>query len=310
MDRSAARPATQADNGVKEARRVTWTGFWCNAALGSAKIVVGIAGKSGAVVADGVHSLSDFLTDLIVLVMVTIGRKGEDERYEYGHGKYETFGTLLVAVALVVAGLLLLAEGIRSVVDIAGGDIPPRPAMITIAVCVVSIIVKEWLFHYTVRVGRRIDSATVVANAWHHRSDAFSSVATLAGVAGAIFLGEHWRILDPIAQIVVAVMIVVVGIKSAGPAILELLEVALPVQERETISHIIATTPGVKAFHHLRTRRNGASRIIDVHLKVDPDITVVAAHDIATEVERRIKAQWPAGAMVTTHIEPVEEVGA
>lgn len=295
------------DNAVKEARKVTWTGFWCNAALGSAKIAAGVAGRSGAVVADGVHSFSDFLTDLIVLVMVTVGRKGESDRYEYGHGKYETFGTLLVVVALIIAGVILFVEGVKSVIDIAGGNVPPRPAMITIAVCVISIVVKEWLYRYTVRVGRRIESQAVVANAWHHRSDAFSSVATLAGVAGAIFLGEGWRVLDPLAQIAVAIMIVAVGIRSARPAVFELLEVSLPAPERERIGEIISSTPGVKRFHHLRTRRNGMNRIIDVHLKVDPAMTVVAAHDIATEVERRIRAEWPSGAIVTTHIEPAAE---
>lgn len=292
------------DEEVRQARRVTWIGFWCNALLGTIKVVVGILGRSGAVVADGVHSFSDFLTDLIVIVMVTIGRKGSDEQYEYGHGKYETFGTMLVAFALVVVGGILLWEGTEQTLACIAGSVPPRPAMVTIVVCVLSIAVKEWLFHFTVRTGRRINSATVVANAWHHRSDAFSSIATLIGVAGAIFLGEHWRILDPIAQVIVAVMIMVVGYRTARPAILELLEVSLPKNERDQIEQIIITTHGVKDFHHLRTRQNGTMKIVDVHLKVDPDITVTEAHDIATDVEHVISRMYSGRAMVTTHIEP------
>lgn len=291
---------------VKRARHVTWVGFWCNAGLGTAKVLAGIFGHSGAVIADGVHSFSDFLTDLIVLVMVTIGRRGENDQYEYGHGKYETFGTMLVAIALIIVGILLFWEGLESTITTIGGDIPPRPAMITIIVCVLSIVVKEWLFRYTARVGREINSATVVANAWHHRSDAFSSIATLIGVAGAIFLGEHWRILDPVAQMVVAVMIVVVGYRTVRPAILELLEVSLPVKDREIIENTIASTPGVDAYHHLRTRQNGSRKIIDVHIKVAPDISVVEAHDIATDVEHRISRDFNGNALVTTHIEPYE----
>lgn len=291
-------------NEARVARRVTWVGFWCNAALGSLKVLIGILGHSGAVVADGIHSFSDFLTDLIVLVMVSIGRRGENSQYEYGHGKYETFGTMLVAVALIAAGAILLYEGIAQIVDFAAGNIPERPALITLAICVVSILVKEWLFRYTERAGKKINSSAVIANAWHHRSDALSSVATLFGVAGAIFLGAHWRVLDPVAQVVVAVMIIIVGIKSARPAILELLEVSLPRHDRDAIEDAILATNGVRDFHHLRTRLNGTRKIVDVHLKVDPDLTVTQAHDIATEAEHAISRLFNGRALVTTHIEP------
>lgn len=286
------------------ARHVTWVGFWCNAVLGTIKVLAGIAGRSGAVIADGIHSFSDFITDVIVLVMVTIGRRGADRRYEYGHGKYETFGTMLVAAALIVVGVIIFREGLMDVLAAAGGEELPRPGGIALGVCVLSVVVKEWLYRYTVRAGRRINSSAIIANAWHHRSDAFSSLATIAGVGGAMFLGEQWRALDPIAEMVVAVFIAIVGIRAARPAVLELLEISLPHADQVRISRVISDTVGVQSFHHLRTRRNGPAAIIDVHIKVNPFIPVIEAHAIATDVETRLRHLLGSTTIVTTHIEP------
>ena len=289
---------------VRLVRHVTWVGFWCNAVLGTAKIITGVVGRSGAMVADGIHSFSDFVTDLIVLIMVPIGRRKADARYEYGHGKYETLCTLLVAVALAVAGLALLWEGLGKVIAVASGASLPRPGWIALAAGVVSVVVKEWLYRYTAAAGRRVGSEAVVANAWHHRSDALSSLATIAGISGAMFLGSHARILDPLAEMVVAVFIVAVGVRMSRPALLELLEISLPAPQRQAIAEAIRGTRGVMAFHHLRTRRNGPVSIIDVHIKVDPDIQVRQAHDIASAAERRISDAVGGNALVTTHIEP------
>ena len=297
-------PAAGTDPSVKMARHVTWVGFWCNAALGTFKIFAGIIGRSGAMVADGIHSFSDFVTDLIVLVTVTIGRRKADLRYEYGHGKYETLGTLLVAVALVLVGGLLFWEGLEKVIAVARGAILPRPAWIALAAGILSVAVKEWLYRYTVAVGRRIRSTAVIANAWHHRSDALSSIATIAGVCGAMFFGVRGRILDPLAEMIVAIFIVAVGIRTAGPALFELLEVSLPPQEQEIIRRALLSTEGVESYHHLRTRRNGPRTIVDVHLKVNPYITVVEAHRIATEAEQSVARAIGTDTLVTTHIEP------
>lgn len=293
---------------VRIARHVTWVGFWCNAALGTAKIITGVVGRSGAMVADGIHSFSDFVTDLIVLIMVPIGRRRADSRHEYGHGKYETLCTLLVSMALVIAGLILFAEGLDKVISVARGATLPRPGWIALAAGIVSVAVKEWLYRYTAAAGRRIDSPAVVANAWHHRSDALSSVATVLGISGAMYLGEGARILDPIAEMVVAVLIVVVGVRSSVPPLLELLEVSLPAAQRQAIAEAIRGTRGVKTFHHLRTRRNGPVAIIDVHIKVDPEITVRHAHDIASAAEARVTEAVGGRAIVTTHIEPYNPV--
>lgn len=297
-------PSGGTDNSAARARHVTWVGFWVNAILAVLKIAAGVMGRSGAMIADGIHSMSDFVTDLIVIVMVGIARRKPDARYQYGHGKYETLATLIISVMLGLAGLAIFYDGLMGVIDTLGGTLLPRPGMIALVMALVSIAAKEWLFHYTKRVGDSISSAAVVANAWHHRSDALSSVATLAGVAGAMFLGEHWRVLDPLAAMLVAVLIVIVAVKLAGPSVKELLDVALPPDMTARMADIIASTPGVKAFHRFRSRRNGNSLIVDVHIKVDPSITVVAGHNIATSVENRLRHDFGNDMITNIHVEP------
>lgn len=290
---------------VKIARHVTWVGFWWNALLGTVKIIAGIAGRSSALVADGIHSFSDFISDVIVLVMVGIARKKPDRKHEYGHGKYETLATILLAIVLFIIAIGILVSGIRQIIGFIHGEEIPRPETLTLVICAAAIIVKEWLYQYTRRAGIRIKSEAVIANAWHHRSDAFSSIATLAGVAGAIFLGNWGRICDPIAAIIVAIFIIIVAVKMASPAISELLEIALPEEEQIEISHAITSTPGVVTFHHLRSRRSGANVIIDLHIKVNPEISVVAAHHIATSVENNLKSHFGKYSTLTNiHIEP------
>lgn len=291
------------DNVVKVGRRVTWVGFWVNAVLAAVKIAAGIAGRSSALVADGVHSLSDFATDLVVIVMLGVSRRSEDENYTYGHGKYETLGTLVIAVLLMCVGVMMFYDGLAGVIRAAGGELPPRPGMVTLVVAILSIVSKEWLFHYTRRWGERIGSAAVVANAWHHRSDAVSSVATLLGVAGAMWLGHRWTVLDPLAAMLVSVFVAAVGFRLAAPTMKELLEVSLPAAVVTDMKQVVASTPGVVAFHHFRSRRNGTRMIVDLHIKVDPDITVSRAHDIATDVETRLRDKF-GDVLANTHIEP------
>lgn len=292
------------DEALRVARHVTWVGFAWNALLGTAKVIAGIVGNSGAVIADGVHSFSDFITDVIVLVMVTVSHRKANRRYEYGHGKYETFASMLIAVLLIIVGLGIFIDGLHNVVLTIHGEELPRPGMIALVICLVSIVIKEWLYHYTRRAGMRIRSGALVANAWHHRSDSFSSVATLVGVAGAMWLGPQFRVLDPVAAMVVAMFIVIVGARMALPAIRELLEEALPSDMQNSIRRVIASTPGVDTYHHMRTRRNGSTIIIDVHLKVNPSLTVSQAHSIASAVENKLRDTFGASTIVTSHIEP------
>ena len=285
-------------------RRVTWIGFWINAALMLLKIGFGFWGHSGALVADGVHSLSDFATDAIVMVFVGLAYRRADDSHPYGHGKFETLGTLLIGIALVVVAYGIGHTGVCAIVDALHGRALPRPELLTLPVAILSIISKEWLYHFTKRAGANINSTVLNANAWHHRSDAISSVATVIGVGGAIFMSEQWRVLDPIVSVIIAVFIFASAIKVCSPALSELLERSLPADEVTRASEVIKDTPGVLSFHRLRSRRVGHSAIIDVHVRVNPDITVTAGHDIATSVEHRLRQAFSADLITNIHIEP------
>lgn len=285
-------------------RHVTWVGFWVNAVLMVIKITIGIWGHSDALVADGVHSLSDFATDFIVLVFVGIAYKSADTDHPYGHGKYETFGALLIAVILLVVAVGIGWGGVEAVIRSLKGEVLPRPDIWTMVVALMAIASKEWLYRFTIRQGKLIDSQSLIANAWHHRSDAISSVATLIGVTIAHFLGEGWRILDPLASILIAVFIGLSALEIARPSINELLERSLPPKVIEQLQQAIMSVPGVKAYHHLRTRRNGHSFLAELHIKVDPDITVTQGHAIASAVEIALRAILGPDSIITVHVEP------
>ncbi len=289
---------------VRRGRHVTWVGFWVNAFLGALKVWGGIVGRSGALVADGLHSFSDFITDAIVLAVVGIARRKPDDEYQYGRGKYETGATLLVAVILVIVAIGLFIDGVKNIIIWAEGKELEQPSVLALVIILISIGVKEWLFRYTRQVGREIGSSVIVANAWHHRSDALSSVATLIGVAGAVMLSPRWRVLDPLAVVVVSIFIAIVGVKMIIPAGKELLEVSLPQKKIDEIKALTASTPGVITFHHLRSRRNGSRFIIDMHIKVDPEISVRKGHTIASAVERALKKSFGTSSIVNIHVEP------
>ncbi len=286
------------------AKKITWIGFFVNLALSAGKIVAGVAGRSGAMLADGVHSLSDFITDMIVLFFVDMSGKASDDTHQYGHGKFETFATMLISLALLIVGIGILYAGCHKIYLSVMGVAIERPGAIALAAAVVSIVAKEILFQYTIREGKAINSPTVVANGWHHRSDAFSSVGTMLGIAGAMYLGDEWRILDPLAAIAVSVLIVKMAIELGRPSIDELLEKALPRDVEIEIANCIIGVEGVKTFHRLKTRKNGLSYVIDVHVKLDPEISFVKSHDIATEVENALRRRFGESTQVNIHTEP------
>ena len=230
-------------------------GIFTNLILSAAKIIAGIWGRSSAMIADGIHSLSDFITDFIVIIFIKISSKNEDSDHPYGHGKFETFATMLISFALFVVAIGIFYSGSIKIYEVLNGEIIERPTYLALAMAAVSIIVKENLYWYTITIGRNIDSPAVIANGWHHRSDAFSSIGTLIGISGAMFLGERWRVLDPITSLVVGIFIFGVAYKLARPSIQELLEMSLPEEVEQNIAEKIQQTPGVIAFHHLRTRK-------------------------------------------------------
>ena len=281
-------------------------GMFVNVLLFAFKLVAGIVGRSGAMIADAVHSASDFATDIVVLAFVRISAKPRDDDHKWGHGKYETLASLIIGVALLAVGVEILLDGaekIRSVID---GEVLPRPGIIAVIAAAVSIVVKEALYQYTVRKGKTLDSPSVVANAWHHRSDALSSIGALLGIGFAYFLGEKWRIADPIAAIVVAALIIKVAIDLCRTALAELLEKSLPRAVEEEILSIILTTPNVYKPHNLRTRRIGSNIAIEVHIRVDGGMTVQDSHEISREIERSLRARFGDRTAVAIHIEPMK----
>ncbi len=285
-------------------RQITVIGAVVNIFLTIIKIVVGIVGRSAAMVADGVHSLSDLLSDIIVLVFSHISSKAKDKGHAFGHGKFETLATLIVSVMLVAVGGAFMADGVRSIIDAANGATIPVPGQIALWAAIISIVAKEILYQATVKVGKKVDSPVVIANAWHHRSDAFSSIGALIGIGGAIILGEKWAILDPIASCAISIFIIVVAVKMAMPSLAELLESSLPEDVEKEIVATALSVDGVEDMHELKTRRNGISVIIDAHMVVNPNISVVQAHNIATGVEKALRAKYGSETQINIHIEP------
>ena len=287
----------------REEKRCTMVGMTSDVCLSALKIVTGVLGHSSAILADGIHSISDTVTDALVYAMVRLSGKGVDERYRYGRGKYETLAAFLISIILVVVALGLMTEGVQDVWAALQGETLQRPHNIALIVGLIAVMVKEGLYQYTRLKGKKTGSSALKAYAWHHRADALSTAATLLGVAGAMFLGERWRVLDPIAAVAVSVLILVLAYRLGRPAVEELLEVSLPQDEQDKISSIVTATPDVKAFHNLRTRRNGSLRVVDIHVKVDGDLTVNRSHEITRQIERQL-TEALGEVMTNIHVEP------
>ena len=298
----------KSEEAVREAGiyRVTLVGSVVNLLLLVFKFVAGILGHSAAMLADAVHSLSDFVTDIIVIVFVRISSKPEDEGHDYGHGKYETLATAIIGLILLFVGFGILWNGATSIWDFWQGGELKEPGMLALWAALASILFKELLYQYTVLKGRRLNSQAVVANAWHHRSDALSSIGTAVGIGGAILLGEQWLVLDPLAAVVVSLFIMKVAIQLLVPCVEELLEKSLPAEVEEKIKQEILAFPGVTSPHHLRTRRIGSSYAIEVHIRMDGQITLEEAHHTATAIENRLKSEFGSRTYINMHVEPVK----
>lgn len=283
---------------------VTLVGSVVNAALTAFKIVAGVIGHSAAMVADGVHSLSDLLSDVVVLVFVRISGKGRDKNHDYGHGKFETFATLIISLMLLVVGANLMSSGIASIKKILGGESVEAPGMIALWAALLSIVSKEILYRYTALQGRKLDSPMMVANAWHHRSDALSSVGSLLGIGGAILLGDKFVILDPLAGCVISIFIIVMAVRMSIPAIKELLDVSLPDEMEDEIERTAKGVPGVVDLHELKTRREGPGIVLEGHLVLHSDISLEQAHSISKQVERALRDRFGDSTQISLHLEP------
>ena len=290
----------------KKIYRVTLIGFAVNLLLAGIKLAAGILGRSGAMVADAVHSFSDMATDVVVIAFAKISAKPKDEGHDYGHGKYETLATIIISLALAAVGTGILVNSIGAIRVVVDGGLLPRPGTVALLAAAVSIVVKEILYRYTVREGRRVSRPSMIANAWHHRSDALSSLGTLAGIGCAYFLGDKWRIADPIAALVVAVFIFKIAFDLIRTGLDELLERSLPEDVEEEILRVVAANPEVREPHNLRTRRIGASIAVEVHVRVDGAMSVCRSHELTEDIERRLRARFGEGTMIAIHVEPLK----
>lgn len=286
--------------------RVTLWGSAGNMALLLFKFVAGIAGHSAAMIADAVHSLSDFITDIIVLVFVRISSKPQDKSHDYGHGKYETIATFIIGLALITAAGGIIVSGTLNIIDWVNGRQLPSPGMLALWAALLSIVCKEALYQYTAILGKKLSSQALVANAWHHRSDALSSIGAAIGIGGAILLGQRWTVLDPLASIVVGLMLVRVAYQILHTSIDELTESSLPEDTEREIADIIQTFPGVVEPHNLRTRRIGNRIAIEMHIRMDGTLPLTEAHSCATAIENRLKERFGPQTHVSLHVEPIK----
>ena len=290
----------------KSIYRVTLAGSAVNVVLLVFKFVAGFLGGSAAMIADAVHSLSDFITDVIVLLFVKLSAKPEDSDHDYGHGKYETLATSLIGLALMFVGVMIMHNGVCSIASAIMGNPLPQPGMIALAAALVSIALKEWAYRFTVKVGRKCESQAVIANAWHHRSDALSSIGTAVGIGGAILLGEKWTVLDPIAAVVVSVFIIRTAWQLTKQSAGELLEQSLPADMEREIVDIVAREPMTSEVHHLRTRRIGSHIAIEMHLRMPGDISLYESHQHATNIEQKLRKRFGASTHIGLHVEPLK----
>lgn len=290
----------------KEIYRVTIIGSIVNLMLLIFKFLAGIFGHSAAMIADAVHSLSDFITDIIVIVFVRISSKPADSTHRYGHGKFETLASAIIGCVLLGVGVGIFVGGARSIVDAWRGEVLVAPSKLALIAAAVSIVLKEGLYHYTVYEGKKLNSQVVVVNAWHHRSDALSSIGTLLGIGGAIFGGAKWHVLDPVAAVVVSLFIMKAAISVLKISLDELLEHSLPKDIEQEIKQIILSVDGVSSPHHLRTRRVGNSYAIEVHIRMDGELSLHDAHRITSIVEDGLKSRFGENTIVTIHSEPIK----
>ena len=308
-ENSALRSAAATPTGEERRRaiyKVTLWGSLVNFILPIFKFLCGWLGGSSAMVADAVHSLSDFLTDIVVIAFVRLSGKPCDADHDFGHGKYETLATATIGLMLFAVGIGIFWSAAVQIYDWMNGATLSRPGWVALIAALVSIFSKEVLFRYTLRCGRRLHSETVVANAWHHRSDALSSIGTAVGIGGAIVLGEQWRILDPLAAIVVSFLVVKVACELTVPSVEELLEKSLPEEEEAFIRDTILEQPGTSDPHNLRTRRIGNYCAIDVHFRMDGQTTIADAHQTTRVIEEKLRKRFGAQTFVYTHVEPVK----
>lgn len=291
---------------LREVYKVTIAGSIINVLLLVLKFAAGILGHSAAMIADAIHSLTDFVTDVIVLVFVKLGNKPMDSDHDYGHGKYETLATAIIGISLFAVGMMICWSGLVKTYHAFLGEELQQPGIVALVAAVASVALKEWAYQFTVRTGRKYHSEAVVANAWHHRSDALSSIGTMMGIGGAILLGDHWAVLDPLAAIVVSVFIIKAAWSLVMQSVKELTDASLSEKEEDEILKTASEEEGVGEIHNLRTRRIGNNIAIEMHVRMPGSLSLYAAHEHATAIEQRLKQKYGADTHVGIHLEPIK----
>ena len=286
---------------------MTLVGGAVNVLLLLFKFVAGIVGHSAAMVADAVHSLSDFVTDIIVLVFVRLSAMPKDKTHDYGHGKYETLAMTIIGLALLGVAVGIVYSGVVKIIAWANGEELTAPGLLALWAALLSIVLKEGVYRYSMRKAHQLQSQALEANAWHHRSDALSSIGTAAGIGGAILLGQRWTVLDPIASVVVGIFIVKVAVDLLRDGIGDLMEQSLPDDVEQEILSLVASLTGIQNPHNLRTRRIGNHYAIELHIGMDGDISLRQAHDKASEVEHLLKEHYGKLTHVAVHVEPSQK---
>ena len=294
---------------VQRITRITVFGTIINTLLLAFKFLAGILGGSAAMLADAVHSLSDFLTDIVVLVFVKISNRPADRKHSYGYGKYETLATLCIGIALLAVGIGIAVDGVEKIIQVWNGETLAQPGWIAFWAAIASIALKELTYWLTIRVAKQVDSEALRANAWHHRSDALSSIGTGLGIGGDILLGQKWTILDPIAALVVSVFIVLTALRLTYGALGEFLEQSLPEENENEIRAIVAADKELSELHHLCTRRLGNRVAIEMHLRMPGNTPLTIAHKHASAIEQQLKQRFGDQTHINIHLEPTKVNG-
>jgi cation diffusion facilitator family transporter len=290
------------DNETRQARRVTWTALGLNLLLAGLKLVCGLVGTSQALIADSVHSLSDSSTDLAILIGVRYWHAPADDCHPHGHRRVETVITVMVALALAAVAVGLALKSLTTI----GEHHDAAPGWSALAAALACIVVKEAVYRWTMTVGKRINSPAVIANAWHHRSDALSSVPVALAVIGAK-INPDWGFLDHVGAVVVSVFILGAAWRIGWPALQQLVDAGAPFEDLQRITEIAFSVEPVRHVHAVRTRYVGSGLAVDLHVKVDGSITVREGHDIAETVKRKLLADGPDLVDVVVHLEPCDE---
>jgi len=298
----------EADNyRYSQAAYVTKVSMVLNSSLTCFKFVAGVVGNSTAMIADAAHSLSDLITDIAVVVGLKVAKKPRDNTHNYGHGKIETLAAAFTGVVLVAAAFGIFWGGLQKIIAFYNGEVLPAPSKIALLVAIISIVLKEWLYRYTIVHGRKLQSDALIANAWEHRSDAFSSLGTMIGIGGAIYLGGKWVVLDPVAAVILSFFIFKVAYDISYKNLNELLEASLDSEIYKSIEETLRSTEGVLGFHELKTRKIGNAMAADVHIEVDRNLSIVDAHEISTQVENRLKEICGKNGYFSIRVEPCSD---